>query len=172
MISFHQPIYVTETLPRTASLKVKQTKTCDASFRYRSGMTVRTNRTVCRLLACVETDSSLRNRTSAANRIAMSAAPAILAVRYNWGGGHMLHTFTLHEDAWFRDEDVFANGQVTVYRVGGMPDGKTARIANFGAPNRNDWRIMRINGDNTQTGWSGHYESVDEALAALQQVPQ
>jgi hypothetical protein len=56
----------------------------------------------------------------------------------------MLHTFTLHEDAWFRDEDVFANGQVTGYRVGGMPDGKTARIANFGAPNRNDWRIMRM----------------------------
>jgi hypothetical protein len=81
----------------------------------------------------------------------------------------MLHTFTLHEDAWFRDEDVFADGQVTGYRVGGMPDGKTARIANFGAPNRNDWRIMRINGDNTRTDWFGHYESVDDALAALQQ---
>jgi len=84
----------------------------------------------------------------------------------------MLYTFTLHKDAWFRDEDVFADGQVTGYRVGGMPDGKTARIANFGAPHRNDWRIMRINADNTQTAWSGHYESADEALAALQQDRQ
>jgi len=84
----------------------------------------------------------------------------------------MLYTFTLHEDAWFRDEAFFANSQVTGYRVGGMPDGRTARIANFGAPNRNDWRIMRINSDNTQANWFGHYGSVDEALAALQQDRQ
>ena len=45
----------------------------------------------------------------------------------------MPHTFTLHEDAWLRDGPIFASGQVTGYRVGGMPDGKTARIANFGA---------------------------------------
>jgi len=81
----------------------------------------------------------------------------------------MQHTFTLHEDAWLRDGPAFASGKVTGYRVGGMPDGKTARIANFGAPNRNDWRIMRINGDNTQTGWTGGYKSVEDALAALQQ---
>jgi hypothetical protein len=73
----------------------------------------------------------------------------------------MQYTFTLHEDAWLRDGPVFASGQVTGYRVGGMPDGKTARIANFGAPNRNDWRIMRINADNTQTDWTGHYESLE-----------
>ena len=84
----------------------------------------------------------------------------------------MTYTFTLHEDASFSKAPVFGSGQVTVYRVGGMPDGKTARIANFGAPNRNEWRIMRINADNTQSGWSGHYESVDEALAALQQDRQ
>ena len=84
--------------------------------------------------------------------------------------GYMLqYTFTLHEDAWLRDGPVYAGGQVTGYRVGGMPDGKTARIANFGAPNRNDWRIMRINADNTPTDWTGHYESVEDALAALQQ---
>jgi hypothetical protein len=80
----------------------------------------------------------------------------------------MQYTFTLHEDAWLRNGPVFANGQVAGYRVGGMPDGRTARIANFGAPSRNDWRIMRMNSDNTQTGWTGHYESVEEALAALQ----
>jgi hypothetical protein len=84
----------------------------------------------------------------------------------------MQYTFTLHEDAWFRNGPVFASGQVTGYRVGGMPDGRTARIANFGAPSQNDWRIMRIDSNNTQTGWTGHYESVEEALAALQQSLQ
>lgn len=81
----------------------------------------------------------------------------------------MQHTFTLHEDAWLRDGPVFASGRVTGYRVGGMSNGETARIANFKAPNGNDWRIMRISTNNTQTSWSGHYGSVDEALAALQQ---
>jgi hypothetical protein len=80
----------------------------------------------------------------------------------------MLDTFTLHEDAWLRDGPVYAGGQVIGYRVGGMPDGKPARIANFGAPNANDWRIMRINADNTQTDWTGHYGSIEDALAALQ----
>ena len=83
-------------------------------------------------------------------------------------GGHMQYKFTLHEDAWFRDRSFDANGQVIGYRVGGMPDGKTARIANFGAPVRNDWRIMRINVDNTQSDWTGHYGSVEDALTALQ----
>jgi len=81
----------------------------------------------------------------------------------------MQYTFTLHEDAWFRDGPTYASGQVIGYRVGGMPDGTTARIANFGAPSRNDWQIIRINADNTQTHWTGHYESIDDALAALQQ---
>ena len=81
----------------------------------------------------------------------------------------MLQTLTLHEDAWFRKGPVFAGGRVVGYRVGGLPDGRSARIANFGAPNDNDWRIMRINGDNTQADWTGHYDSVEEALAALQQ---
>jgi hypothetical protein len=84
----------------------------------------------------------------------------------------MQHTFTLHEDAWLRDGPVFASGEVIgyrVYRVGGLPDGKTARIANFGAPNRDDWRIMRVSVDDTQAEWTGHYTSVEDALAALQQ---
>jgi hypothetical protein len=49
-----------------------------------------------------------------------------------------------------------------------MPDGKWARIANFGAPDRGGWRIMRINADNTQTERTGHYESAEAALAVLQ----
>jgi hypothetical protein len=82
----------------------------------------------------------------------------------------MQYTFTMHEeDAWLRNGPVSTGGQVTGYRVGGMPDGKTARIANFGAPNRNDWRIMRINADNTQTDWTGHHDSFEEALATLRQ---
>jgi len=84
----------------------------------------------------------------------------------------MQHTFTLHEDMWLRDGPVYASGQPIGYRVGGMPGGKTARIANFGAPNRNDWRIMRINADNTQTDWTGRYENVEDALAALQHDSQ
>jgi hypothetical protein len=81
----------------------------------------------------------------------------------------MKFTFTIHEDAWLREGPVFASGKVTTgYRVGGMPDGTTVRIANFGAPNNNDWRIMRINADNTQSDWTGHYESVEQALAALE----
>jgi hypothetical protein len=79
----------------------------------------------------------------------------------------MQHSFTLHEDTWLRDGPVFANGPVIGYRVGGMPDGTTARIANFGAPNRNEWRIMRINGDKTQSEWIGPYESIEDALVAL-----
>jgi len=81
----------------------------------------------------------------------------------------MQHTFTLHEDAWFRKGPVFEGGQVIGYRVGGLPNGKTAKLANFGAPNEDDWQIMRINADNTQSGWTGHYQSVEDALAALQQ---
>ena len=80
----------------------------------------------------------------------------------------MQYTFTLHEDAWLGHGPAYAGGQVTGYRIGGMPDGKTARIANFGTPDRNDWRIMRINTDNTQTDWTGHYETVEDALADLQ----
>lgn len=80
--------------------------------------------------------------------------------------------FTLHEDAWVRDNVAYPHGQVMGYRVGGMPDGRTARIANFGAPERNDWRIMWINPDNTQSDWAGHYESAQEALAAIQQTVQ
>jgi hypothetical protein len=48
-----------------------------------------------------------------------------------------------------------------------MPDGAWARIANFGAPHRDNWRIMRINADNTQDDWSGNYESAEATLAGL-----
>jgi hypothetical protein len=74
----------------------------------------------------------------------------------------MQTTFTLHEETWQLNGSVFASGEITGYRVGGLPDGTTARIFNFGAPNRSDWRIMRrINGDNKQAEWTGHYETLE-----------
>jgi hypothetical protein len=76
--------------------------------------------------------------------------------------------FTLHEDAWLRDGSIARGGQVTGYKVGGMSDGKTARIANFGAPNYNDWQIMRIYADNSQDEWTGSYDSAQEALVILE----
>jgi hypothetical protein len=81
----------------------------------------------------------------------------------------MRHSIILHEDAWLRNGSVYANGPVIGYRAGGLPDGRTARIANFGGPNNDDWQIMWINVDNTQTDWTGHYHSVEDALAALQE---
>ncbi len=81
----------------------------------------------------------------------------------------MQQTFTLHEDAWLRGGPIFASGQVIGYRVGGLPDGKSARIANFGAPTSNDWRIMQIAGNNSQDDWTGHYASFEDALASLTQ---
>lgn len=86
-----------------------------------------------------------------------------------------MHTFTLHddytlqEDAWLRDNPIFASGQVIGYRVGGLPDGTTARIANVGAPNGNHWRIMRIAADDTQSKWTGDYDNIQDALASLRQ---
>jgi hypothetical protein len=84
----------------------------------------------------------------------------------------MQRSFILHEDGWLRNVPELARGGVIGYRVGGMPDGKTARLANFGAPSHDDWRIMRMDSGNTQTVWTGHYESFEEALAALQQTRQ
>jgi len=68
---------------------------------------------------------------------------------------------------WVRDGPVFGSGDVYQYRVQHMPVGYQALIANFGAPHRHDWRIMRID-DDMQEDWNGHYETAEEALAVLQ----
>lgn len=81
-----------------------------------------------------------------------------------------MQSLTLHQDAWIREGSALASGEVIGYRVGGMPDGRTARIANFGARNRYNWRVMRINPDNSQSDWTGNYESVEAALADLQEA--
>jgi hypothetical protein len=102
---------------------------------------------------------------------ALKSKTAPLAPTVTKHGGRMKYSFSVHEDAWLGDGPVFAGGEVIGYRVGGMPKGQTARIANFGAPNRNDWMIMRIEGDK-QTDWADHYESADDALAELQRACQ
>ena len=80
----------------------------------------------------------------------------------------MQFNFTLHEDAWLRDGPIFAEWPSHRIPCRWDANGKTARIANFGAPKRNDWRIIRINADNSQTDWTGHFDSVEDALAELQ----
>jgi hypothetical protein len=82
----------------------------------------------------------------------------------------MLGALTVHEDAWLREGPIFGSGEVVGYRVGGFPSGRSARVVNFKAPNGNDWRIMLINGDNSQDAWLGHHESFQAALTALRQM--
>jgi hypothetical protein len=48
-----------------------------------------------------------------------------------------------------------------------MPPGYQALITNFGAPQRDDWKIMRID-DDAQEEWNGTYKSAEQALAVLQ----
>jgi hypothetical protein len=74
---------------------------------------------------------------------------------------------TLQPIGWVSEGPIFGSGPVYQYRVGQMPPGYQALIANFGAPNRNDWQIMRIDED-AQEGWNGSYKSAEEALAVLQ----
>ena len=58
--------------------------------------------------------------------------------------------------------------QVTQYEVQGLPPGEQAWIANFGAPHRQDWRILRAR-NGVQTDWTGQFESADAALVVLQE---
>jgi hypothetical protein len=58
--------------------------------------------------------------------------------------------------------------EVYQYEVQGLPSGERAWIANFGAPNRKNWRILRATNE-VQSDWTGDYESVEEALTVIQQ---
>ena len=78
----------------------------------------------------------------------------------------MKHRLILYEDEHVYDGPVMANGTIRSYRVG-MPPGEEAKIVNYGAPNRNNWQILRIKGTN-KGKWTGHYESAEAALAVLQ----
>ncbi len=62
--------------------------------------------------------------------------------------------------------DVTKWTEVYQYVVENLPSGEQAWIANFGAPYRGNWKILRAT-DNVQTDWSGDYPSVEAALASL-----
>ena len=73
-------------------------------------------------------------------------------------------TLSKHEYMWMSDGGL--RRDPTGYRVGGLPAGHEAFINNFGAPHRNDWKILPIV-NNVSGERYGHYASADEALAAL-----
>jgi hypothetical protein len=83
-------------------------------------------------------------------------------------GGMMSITLTKYETGWLRSGPVFGSGRAFRFRVGCLPAGEEAHINNFGAPNRDDWQILRIR-NGVQGDWTGHFESADSALAELQQ---
>jgi hypothetical protein len=53
------------------------------------------------------------------------------------------------------------------YEVQGLPPAERAWIANFGAPNRQNWRILRAT-EGVQSDWTGDYGSAEEALVSFQ----
>ena len=76
-------------------------------------------------------------------------------------------TLTMHEIARSRIGPVAGTGSIIQYRVGGLPPGEGAFIANFGGCYEVSWRVFR-----TKSGvagrWDGYYDTADDALAALQ----
>jgi hypothetical protein len=87
----------------------------------------------------------------------------LISIQYNRAMKYT-YTLTLHEE---RAGSVVKSGEVIPCYVGGMPTGEDAKIANHGTHDENDWRIMRIKGEN-QSEWIGHYKTAEEALAWLQ----
>jgi hypothetical protein len=74
----------------------------------------------------------------------------------------------LREVGWSRDGSIMGTGTPSQYEVNGMPGGQGALIYNAGAPERDDWRLMRIQPDGRDAGWQGEYQSAGEALADLE----
>lgn len=74
---------------------------------------------------------------------------------------------SLHGIAYVGDgPDRSKRDQVTQYEVHGLPPGEQAWIANFGAPYRHDWKLLRAR-NGVQSDWAGEYGSAEDALAAL-----
>ena len=71
---------------------------------------------------------------------------------------------TKHEFAWVSEGASRSQGRVYQYRVGGLPAGEEAWIAEF--PHEG-WRILRSK-SGVQGEWTGHYKSADDALETLQ----
>lgn len=70
---------------------------------------------------------------------------------------------------WFRRGSVAFSGKITGYRIPGPAPCQEVLIANFGAPNRSDWRVLAVNGDDS-TGWTGHYKRAETAWTAHRDV--
>jgi hypothetical protein len=58
--------------------------------------------------------------------------------------------------------------EVYQYMVENLPPGEQAWIANFGAPYRQNWKILRATGD-FQSDWRGDHESPEAALAVIEE---
>jgi hypothetical protein len=58
-------------------------------------------------------------------------------------------------------------GPIIQYRVGGLPPGERAFIANFGAGHEDSWRVFHTK-KGLDADWKGDYKTADDALAALQ----
>jgi hypothetical protein len=73
-------------------------------------------------------------------------------------------TLSKHEYMWNLEQG--HRTEATGYRVGGLPVGHEALINNFGAPRRQEWRVLPIK-DNVSGERFGHFKSADEALNAV-----
>jgi hypothetical protein len=81
---------------------------------------------------------------------------------------HLSAPLSLCAIAWVGDRPDLSNrDHVTQYEVRGMPPGEQAWIANFGAPHREDWRVLRAR-NGAQSDWTGHYESAEAAMRMLE----
>jgi hypothetical protein len=74
---------------------------------------------------------------------------------------------TLRPLSYFGKGSELNRDQVTQYEVQGLPSGERALVANFGAPHRQNWKILRVTGE-VQSDWTGDYGSVEEALRTVQ----
>jgi hypothetical protein len=76
---------------------------------------------------------------------------------------------SLHGVAYVGEGPVLSKrDRVTQYEVRGLPPEELAWIANFGAPYRQDWRILRAR-NGVQGDWAGQYESAEAALTVLRE---
>ena len=76
-------------------------------------------------------------------------------------------TLTLQEFGRARRGSAIGTGPINHYKVGGMPPGQEASIANRGSRYQESWQVFRVT-DGLDSGWSGHYKSADDALADIQ----
>ena len=70
---------------------------------------------------------------------------------------------TKHEEDRISQGPVLGTGPVVRYKVGALPPGEEAALANFNGK----WKILRVR-NGVQGQWAGEYQSADDALAALQ----